>query len=127
MLLSDQAEKERTAMARYFILRGSDIIEEPEYSVWAEWYETLYDKVRCVAHTELDHCTVTTDFLAMSMGLGEATPPMIFETRVRGCWLDDAAERYTTLEEARKGHEQWVDRVRETEQEDGLPPPGAGW
>lgn len=114
-------------MARYFILRNDEVIEEPEYSTWAEWYESEYERVRCVATDELGHCTVTTDFLAMSMGLNTSAPALIFETRVRGGWLDDESERYASLAEARQGHQRWVERIAEAEEEDGLPPPGAGW
>jgi hypothetical protein len=114
-------------MARYFILRGEMVVEEPDYSVWAEWYEALYEKVRCIASDQLHHCTVSTDFLAMSMGLNTGAPPLIFETRVRGGWLDDESERYATLNEARLGHQRWLERIRAADEENGLPPPGAGW
>ena len=98
-------------MGRYFILRDGDVSEEPDYSRWAEWYESCYEQVRCVAQTELEHGVVTTDFLGMAMGLSRATPPLVFETRVRGGWLDDESERYATLEEAVKGHEMWTQRA----------------
>ena len=53
--------------------------------------------------------------------------PVLFETRVTGGWLADQRERYATIDEARAGHESWVARVREVEEENQLPPPGGAW
>ena len=59
--------------------------------------------------------------------LARDTPALVFETRVKGGWLDDQWERFSSLDEARTGHERWVEKVRNSEDEEGLPPPGAGW
>jgi hypothetical protein len=59
----------------------------------------------------------------MSMTLSQDVPPELFETRVEGGWLDDQWERYPTLEAAKAGHDAWVTRVRNAE-ENELPPPG---
>ena len=114
-------------MGRYYILRNGEVIEEPDYPTWAEWYEDKFKNVENVAHTELVHGVVSTRFLAMNLTLAKDTPALVFETRVMGGWLDDQWERFATLGEARDGHDAWVERVRSAEDEDGLPPPGAGW
>ena len=83
--------------------------------------------VEVVAHTELVHGVVSTRFLAMNLTLARDNPALVFETRVKGGWLDDQWERFSSLDEARAGHEKWVERVRRAEDEEDLPPPGAGW
>jgi hypothetical protein len=110
-------------MGRYYILRGTEVIEEPDYAKWADWYENTYEKVRRVAATKLQYSTVSTVFLAMHMTLVKDGPPLLFETRVEGGHLDDEWERYATLEEAQAGHEAWVARVQAAEK-DRPPPPG---
>ena len=114
-------------MGRYFILNDGNIIEEPDYETWAQWYESTYDKISSIAVTETEQGTVETRFIAMSMSLNRQAPPLLFETKVTGGWLDGRVDRYSTLDEARSGHEAWVQKVRQEEKENHLPPPGAGW
>lgn len=110
-------------MGRYYILHQGEVVEEPDYAKWAQWYKNSYEGVHQVASTEAQYGTVVTVFLGMNMTLSQSDPPLLFETRVKGGWLDDQWERYSTLDEAKAGHEAWVARVRAAE-EDGLPPPG---
>ena len=114
-------------MGRYFILREGVVVEEPDYSAWASWYEASYTEVRDIARTQTEHATVSTSFLAMSMTLAENAPPLLFETKVEGGWLSGQGDRFSTIEEAEAGHRAWVERVRASEDENELPPPGAGW
>ena len=114
-------------MSRYFILRNGDVIEEPDHPSWAEWYESSFKEVECIDRTELTHGSVSTHFLAVDMTLARDASPLLFETRVTGGWLADQRQRYATIEEARAGHESWVARVREVEEENQLPPPGGAW
>jgi hypothetical protein len=68
-----------------------------------------------------------TRFLGLNMTLDQEAPPMVFETTVKGGWLDNQRERFSSLGAATAGHESWVRRVEESDAENGLPPPGAGW
>jgi hypothetical protein len=111
-------------MARYYILRDGKVVEEPDHAKWTEWYESSTEADRCIASTNLKYGDVRTVFLAMQMTLSKSDPPLLFETRVRGGWLNDEAQRYATLADAKAGHEAWVARVRAAEVEHGLPPPG---
>jgi hypothetical protein len=113
-------------MGRYYILRGSEVVEEPDYAKWSEWYQQSYEQVRCVASTKAIYGTVSTVFLGLNMTLAKDDPPLLFETQVGGGWLDGQRERYPTLEQAKAGHEAWVARVHETEK-DKPPPPGFVW
>ena len=110
-------------MGRYYILQNGRVIEEPDHAKWAEWYNG-FAAGRCIAHTELAHGTVSTVFLALNMALSKTDPPMLFETRVKDGWLANEWQRYSTVEEAKAGHEAWVARIQEAENECKYPPPG---
>jgi hypothetical protein len=114
-------------MSRYFILRDDEVFEEPDHPSWKEWYESCYEAIECIDRTELTHGIVSTHFLAVDMTLARDAAPQLFETRVTGGWLADQRQRYATLEEARAGHQAWVARVLEVEEENQLPPPGGAW
>ncbi len=114
-------------MSRYFILRDGEVIEESDHATWARWYETTYESVRDVAKTRTIHAQVTTRFHPISMGLSSDAPALLFETRVSGGWMDEQGDRFATLDEAMAGHAAWVDHVQSIEQENEIPPPGAGW
>jgi hypothetical protein len=114
-------------MGRYFILSDDNIFEEPNYETWSQWYQNTFDKISQIEHTETDQGTVETRFVAMTMSLNKEAPPLLFETKVTGGWLDGHTEKFATLDEARAGHDACVQKVREEEQENQVPPPGAGW
>ncbi|MCG6963065.1 MAG: hypothetical protein LJE95_07340 [Acidobacteria bacterium] len=114
-------------MSRYFMLRDGKVVEAPDHATWAGWYESSYEKVREVIRTETVHATVTTQFLPISMTLSTQEQPLLFETRVSGGWLNGQGDRFPDMERARDGHKAWVERVRAFEEENELPPPGAGW
>lgn len=114
-------------MGRYFILSDGKVSEETNYETWSKWYESTYEEVSNIAHTETAQAAVTTRFVAMSMSLDVNAAPQLFETSVSGGWLDGQSERYETLDQARAGHEAWVAKVKKEEDENSVPPPGAGW
>jgi len=114
-------------MGRYFILRGGEVIEEPDYQKWSAWFDSAFKEIELIAESRLGSSTISTRFLALDMTLSPDSPPQVFETRVKGGWLDNQWERFASLEEATAGHESWIRRVRRTDEENGLPPPGAGW
>ncbi len=114
-------------MGRYYLLRDGEVVEEQDPSEWLKWVENDYHKVSCIAQTGTAQATVQTHFLAINLTLAKDEPPLLFETRVSGGWLDGHREKFATLEDARSGHLACVDRVRAAEEENDLPPPGAGW
>ena len=110
-------------MGRYYILSGDVVAEEPDFAKWVAWHASSYEKIRCIARTSVKFGAVATVFLGVNMALTESERPLLFETRVAGGWLDDRWEHYSTLEEARAGHNAWVARIRAMEQANELPPP----
>ncbi|MCP4592454.1 MAG: hypothetical protein GY842_17105 [bacterium] len=111
-------------MGRYYILCDGKVTEEPDHEKWERWHRSTYPKVREVASTTASGGTVRTVFLAINMSLAKDEDPLLFETRVQGGWLDDQWQRYSSLEEARAGHDSWVARVSEAEKDK---PPSPGW
>jgi hypothetical protein len=114
-------------MGRYYILRDGEVVEELDHTVWSRWFENTYQDVEHIARTETAHSMVVTRFLAVNLTLARDEPPLLFETSVDGGWLEGQGEKYATLDDARTGHEAWVERVRAAEEENELPPPGAAW
>lgn len=114
-------------MGRHYILHDGKLVEENDHATWLDWVDRCYPQVECLARTETASATVLTRFLAVNLTLAEDQTPLLFETSVNGGWLDGQREKFATPEAARAGHLAWVDRVRAVEDEDGLPPPGAGW
>jgi hypothetical protein len=114
-------------MGRYYILRNDEVVEESDHAVWSEWFESTYQDVAEIAQTATAHSTVLTRFLAVNLTLAQDQPPLLFETKVEGGWLEGQGEKYSSLEAARTGHDAWVEKVRAAEEENELPPPGAAW
>jgi len=81
----------------------SDVIE------WGKFFQDS-DRRR-VARTEIGDVLVSTVFLGIDHRWGDG-PPLIFETMVFGGELDQEMDRYSTWEEAIKGHETMVKRVK---------------
>lgn len=74
------------------------------------WIFTNDDK-RVVGETKVRGATVSTVFLGLDHSLGRKTP-VLFETLVFGGSMDGECNRYETWDEAEKGHQKMVDRVK---------------
>lgn len=114
-------------MIKHFIIRDGEVRLAP-LLVWARWSE---HSERRVLTTNLGPVLVSTIFLGLDHQYGEG-PPLIFETmlfhsktrvfdgpfgprRYRPEWTRDEQTtwRYSTMEEAKRGHRVIVERVRE--------------
>ena len=92
-----------------YILKDKMPIAEPDLAKWAKWFESETNKIVC--RTELpEEVYVSTVFLGMdhSYGGGE---PILFETMIFGGEHDQHQERYSTWEEAKKGHEKAIEMM----------------
>ncbi len=105
-----KAKKERGInMSEKYILDGHKPIPCDDLMVWAKWFETAD---REVAKTSIsDEITVSTVFLGLNHNHGDVKP-LLFETMIFGGELDEQIERYSTWEEAEKGHKRWVAKAK---------------
>jgi len=94
----------------YYILRDGEPVECNDSAVWGEWFEKNLDDRR-VALDDTGISTVSTVFLAINHRLPGEGPPLLYETMVFGGPLDGEQWRYSTREEALKGHREVVERL----------------
>ena len=77
-----------------------------------DWMRSMGDlPARVVAKTTIGASEVSTVWLGLDHGFGDG-PPLIFETLVFGGVLADEMYRYSTEEQALKGHAEMCARVR---------------
>ena len=92
----------------FYVLRGKKAIKTDVL----DWSTSFEIGDRRVAQTSLpDDVEVSTVFLGMDHQFGDG-PPLLFETMVFGGEQDQETMRYTTWEEAAKGHKDMVAFVR---------------
>ncbi len=96
-----------------YILAGKIPIPCKSLEKWGEWYETANNNRR-VAKTAVLGSEVSTVFLAIDHSFGGGRKPILFETLVFGGPLDQEQMRYSTWEEAEKGHAAMVQRVKDS-------------
>lgn len=91
-----------------YILEGKIPVEETDLITWAKWMEKG-NKV--VKQTDLrKNVRVSTVFLGIDHAYLNG-PPMLFETMIFGGEHDEYCERYSTWEQAEKGHEEAINLV----------------
>ena len=95
---------------RNYILDGHTPVACDDFMAWATWFESAD---RRVARTDLDGGVfVSTVFLGMDHQWGNG-PPLLFESMVFGGPLDQEQDRYSTWDEAERGHAAMVRRASE--------------
>lgn len=80
-----------------------------ETCVWAVKEKNATKRI--VGETKVRDATVSTVFLGLDHSLGRKTP-VLFETLVFGGSMNGECNRYETWDQAEKGHQQMVDRVK---------------
>ncbi|MBL4591219.1 MAG: hypothetical protein JKY96_04600 [Phycisphaerales bacterium] len=83
-----------------YILDGKNIVECDDMLKWSAWFEKVD---RRVAKTEKNDIRVSTVFLGVDHSFG-GDVPLLFETMIFGGEHDGDQWRYTTWEDAEKGH-----------------------
>lgn len=96
-------------MSIKYVLDGHTVVACTDLMTWARWLET---GERVVAKTRLSGSEVSTVFLGLDHRFGDGGPPIVFETLVFGGVLDGDGDRYSTWEEAEKGHAAFVEKVK---------------
>lgn len=94
----------------HYILENGEITEV-DLMTWARWLETDKDfSKRRVSQTYIGNVHVSTVFLGLDHSFGHGAP-LLFETMIFGGEHDEFCMRYSTLEEAMRGHEKVVEMV----------------
>ena len=83
-----------------YILEGKQPVKCDDIIQWGKWFET---GDRVVAKTEKDGVSVSTVFLGIDHSFEEGEP-VLFETMIFGGDRDEDMWRYSTWDEAEKGH-----------------------
>lgn len=89
---------------RYAILDGKTVKPVDDVLEWARWFESTD---RHVAKDEFGDIRVSTVFLGLNHAFGDG-PPLWFETMIFGGPADLYQDRYTTWDEAERGHKKAV-------------------
>lgn len=92
-----------------YILQGHTPVAVPMQQ-WASWLEADV-RHRRIAATSVGGSWVSTVFLGLDHNFGEG-PPLLFETMVFEGPLDQRMQRYSTWEEAERGHYEMVLQVQ---------------
>jgi hypothetical protein len=92
-----------------YILDGKTPKPEPDLLTWAKWFQTA---TRQVAENAINDVRVSTVFLGVDHNLFGDGPPVLFETMVFGGDLDQEQVRYSTWDEAERGHDEMCKRVK---------------
>jgi len=89
-----------------YILKGKNPVECNDVMKWARWFESAN---RIVKKTDINKQVVSTVFLGLNHNY-DGGKPLLFETMVfPEC---DICERYTTWDEAEKGHNKIVEKIK---------------
>ena len=97
-------------MEKYYILDGKTA-KSVDPITWATWFKKAD---RHVADERIGGCRISTIFLGFDHSFSPNEPPLLFETMVFDGLLNGEMDRYTTWEQAEKGHAAMVMRVVET-------------
>lgn len=99
----------RSLIGRVYILVGHEPVACDDVLEWARWFQTADI---CIARTTLPWAkiAVSTIFLGLDHQHGEG-PQLLFETMVFGGELDGQKDRYSTWEEAERGHQAMIAKV----------------
>lgn len=98
-------------MTDKYILEGKKAVPCDDLQKWGERFETTR---RHVGDTTVGDVRISTVFLGLDHSWGGGRP-LIFETMIFGGAYDDYQERYSTWEEAERGHAQAVQKVAESQ------------
>lgn len=96
-----------------YVLDGQTPVVESDPIQWADWFETAD---RHVADTTLANgIRISTVFLGLDHCFSRVGPPVLFETMVFSKNGEVDVDRYTTWEEADRGHTAMVMKYTQEE------------
>ena len=95
-------------MTKRYILKGKIPVPCEDLMEWAKRLEGADRKVKLTKTRDIQISTV---FLGLDHQFGDG-PPLLFETMVFGGQLDGEMNRYSTWDDAVKGHKEMVRRAK---------------
>lgn len=95
-------------MCSQYILEGKTPVVCYDSIKWSDWFKNNIK----IAETKIDNVGVSTIFLGLDHNHSGYGPPILFETMIFGGKFDQECERYSTYEEAEKGHQAMVELVK---------------
>jgi hypothetical protein len=109
-------------MSDKYILVGKEVIEEPDAVKWATWLHENSEK-RIVGRKEFSNgYVVSTGFLGLDQNFSEGEP-LLFETMIFSPTKEHLyQERYSTYDQAERGHEEAVAATTEAIEEGAKAP-----
>lgn len=93
---------------RYKLDENGNAVEVKDLMEWANWLETAN---RSIGKDVVGDVRVSTVFLGLDYSFSGGVP-VLWETMVFGGPLDGEEERYTSKEDALKGHAAMLERVK---------------
>lgn len=93
-----------------FKLEGHDVVPVKNLYEWAEWMDAGN---LTVDYTSAGGVGVSTVFLGLSAPRAGEGPPLLFETAIMRKTVPTTVERYSTWEQAEKGHAKWTKAAKE--------------
>lgn len=94
-----------------FKLDGHNVVRVNNIYEWAEWMDS---GELSVDHTTHNGIRVSTVFLGLPAPRAIEGPPLLFETAImKDSELLSVAERYSTWDEAEKGHAKWTKALKD--------------
>jgi hypothetical protein len=94
---------------RNYILQNKEAIPVEDILEWAKWFETANRHVR---QDTIGKVRISTVFLGLDHQWHPNERPLLFETMIFGGEHDEYQDRYTTWEEAERGHEEALNMVK---------------
>jgi hypothetical protein len=101
-------------MSGKYILNGHKPIPCDDIIKWGKWFET---GERTVAKDTIDNILISTVFLGLDHSFGNRgllDKPVLFETMIFGGEHDQYQDRYTSWEDAKKGHQKALKLVKKS-------------
>lgn len=94
----------------YYVLKDKEPVacNAEEYR---DWLRARDHKPVYVGNDTLENIYVSTFFLGLDHNFMSSGPPVLFETMVIGGPLSECQRRYSTWDEAEKGHKEMCARV----------------
>lgn len=89
----------------YYKLVDEKVIPCEDVKEWSKYFE----KNRKIKYTKISETvSVSTVFLGIDHSFNEMYPPILFESMIFGGDQDQFQQRYNSIEDAKKGHEDIV-------------------